>query len=212
MDVVDVDQQAAAGASGDLDQKIDLVPVVIGQGQIGGRVLDQHPSPQGLLRLVQMVADQVQHLAASGYGQQVGMIDAATPRPGQVLGHHKGFEPIDQGAKTGQMLEVRAFIPGQGQTHAVQRQGPGGPDRLQPRQAGAAGDHVVLRVNLEPQAALGSDRRTGRGLRIMLGLQTQSGGRKGGHQRFGIAVSEPLPLGVWIEVQVPLATSFQALP
>ena len=62
----------------------------------------------------------------------------------------------------------------------------------------------------------GPARRAGERLVEVLGLEAESGGRApacgmaGARQALG--VSEPLPLGVLIAVQVPLATFFQALP
>ena len=94
----------------------------------------------------------------------------------------------------------------------MQGQGADFADAIEPGEARAAGDHVVLRVNLEPQAALGSDRRAVLGLDEVLRLEAHPGGRNGRHQRFAIGVSEPLPRGVRMVAQVPLATSFQALP
>jgi hypothetical protein len=212
VDVVHVDQQTAAGATRDLGQEVDLVPVVARHRQIGRWVLDQQPAPQSVLRFVDVAADQRQHFAAARNGQQVRVIDPAPLRPGQVLGHHEGLEAVDQGAISGQMLAIRAFVPGQGQADPMQGQRPARTDALQPGQARPARDHVVLGVDLEPQAVLGADRRAGLGLGVVLGLQTQPGGRCGGHQRFGIGLSEPLPLGVLIAVQVPRGVSFQALP
>src|SRR5689334_24913108 len=78
---------------------------------------------------------------------------------------------------------------------------------LEHRQARAAGDHVILGVNLKPK----SRRRRGEGLVIMLGLEPNSGGGSHGLYR-PIGVREPLPLGVLMLAQVPLATYFQAFP
>jgi hypothetical protein len=78
---------------------------------------------------------------------------------------------------------------------------------FQHRQARPAGDHVIFSVNLKPK----SRRRRGKGLTIMLGLEANTGGGShGGYRATG--VSEPLPLGVLIEAQVPFATYFQAFP
>ena len=85
-----------------------------------------------------------------------------------------------------------------------------GPQRLQPRQARAAVHHVVLGMNLEPQAG-----QTGSQCRLkMLRLQAQTSAqmrlphsvlRVAGHQLF-IGISEPMPLGVFMLAQVPAGT------
>ena len=71
----------------------------------------------------------------------------------------------------------------------------------------AARDHVIFGMDFEPQAR----RRRGEGLSVMLGFEADTGGGNHG-QRPVIATSEPLPLGVLMLAQVPLATYFQALP
>jgi hypothetical protein len=66
-------------------------------------------------------------------------------------------------------------------------------------------DHVIFGVHFEPQA-IGPRRQ-----RFCEVLQFEAE-TCGYVQRFGPqpAVREPLPLGVWILVQVPAGTSFQA--
>ena len=97
---------------------------------------------------------------------------------------------------------------GAGQRHAdtMQRKRASAPERLEHGEARAAINHVVFGVNLEPK----SRRRRSEGLVEMLGLEANASGGKHG-QRL-IATREPLPLGVLIDAQVPLATYFQASP
>ena len=124
-------------------------------------------------------------------------------------------ERPDPGFEPGQRRKVRGI----GQFGTAQRQpDPVERDRIargqlaQHRQARAARDHVVLGMNLEPQPRhrFGSD-ESHRGSEV-LGFETESGGRGGSHRSQALGVSEPTPLGVLIDVQVPLATYFQALP
>ena len=72
-------------------------------------------------------------------------------------------------------------------------------------------------MDLEPQAVRGG------GARVLevLGLEAQPRGEARGHRllqrgrrdrQLLIGVSDPMPFGVLIVVQVPLATYFQALP
>ena len=89
----------------------------------------------------------------------------------------------------------------------MQRQGAFGAERLQHCEARASRDHVILGVNLEPQAG----RRTGHRLFEMNGLEAYAGGRTHGGQPF-CGMSEPMPFGVLIEAQEPASTYFQASP
>ena len=97
----------------------------------------------------------------------------------------------------------------------MQRQRMDAADRFQPGQPRPAGDQVVLGVDLEPQAG----RPAGERLGVVVGLEAEPGRQGGVHAVLGSAkrlqalgVSEPLPLGVFMVVQVPLGTVFQALP
>ena len=92
------------------------------------------------------------------------------------------------------------------------------PNRFEPREARAAGDVVVLGMHLEPQAGCA----TGEGVVEVLRLEAQAGAERAGrasvsaglgHGRAqAFAVSEPLPLGVLMPVQVPAGTLFHELP
>ena len=72
-------------------------------------------------------------------------------------------------------------------------------------------------MHLEPQPIRGAGERR----IVVLRLQAEPGGEDCGHGvevrtwcglSSYIALSEPMPFGVFIVVQVPLATYFQALP
>ena len=78
-------------------------------------------------------------------------------------------------------LTLVSVLPAERQAHSVQRKRPHLAQRGKHGDARAAGDHVVLGVNLEPQAG----RRRGERLVEMLGLESHTGGRLGHDQRFG---------------------------
>jgi hypothetical protein len=95
-DVVDVEQQPAAGAAGDLGEEVGLGPGRGGEGHVGGRVLEEHPPPERLLHRVHMVADEAKGLVGVGERQEVVEPGRAVARPGEVLGEAVGLVAVDQ--------------------------------------------------------------------------------------------------------------------
>jgi hypothetical protein len=88
-----------------------------------------------------------------------------------------------------------------------------GAHRIEPTQPGSALDHVVLRMDLQPQPFDPAGER-----RVeVLGLEAEPGPEKGrhGNRRFRvqrlISINEPMPWGVFIVTHVPAGTYFQAL-
>ena len=130
-----------------------------------------------------------------------------------MFGDERRLDPVDQRSESRQRRCIGRLGAGERKRNAVQRHGMRAADFLQPGHAGPAGDQVVLGMHLEPQAAGPAGER----LFVVLGLQAEPG-RQGGHDCACLAMrlqvlaeSEPVPLGVFIVVQVPLATAFQAL-
>ena len=124
-----------------------------------------------------------------------------------MLRHKRRLEPVDEAFEGGEMIGVGLHGSRQRHSDTVQRKRPLAADILEHGEARTALHHVIFSVNLEPK----SRRRRGQSLGVMLGLEANTGGGSHG-QRPLIATSEPLPLGVLIEAQVPLATYFQASP
>ena len=79
-----------------LAQERDLAHRRIGEGHIGGRVLEQHGPPQHLLHLVDMRAHTRQRLLGVGQRQKVVEIDAVMARPGEMLGEERGLVAGDE--------------------------------------------------------------------------------------------------------------------
>ena len=86
------------------------------------------------------------------------------------------------------------------------------PDGVEPGAPRAAHGHVVLGMDLEPHPGGAAMQR----VLVVLGLEAEPGAERGHGElllaRQALGVSEPWPFGVWMAVQVPLATLFQALP
>ncbi len=215
-DVVHVEQQPAAAAPREFGEKIDFVQFVLVHAQVVRRILDGDPPPERFLHAVDVVADARERLRVARKRQQVGMVGAAPGRPGEVLGDQRRLESIDQGGQSRKVCRVGFGIGRQRHADAVQRKRVPRANGFQPRQARTAVDHVVFRMDLEPQTVRGSGVRR----LVVRGLESQPRGTVVDHglvpecrvDQLLIGVSEPMPLGVFIVVQVPLATFFQALP
>ena len=67
--IVHVEQKPAAGAARNLAQERDLAHRRIGESDIGGGILEQHPAPERLLHLLDMVADARERLLGVGQRQ-----------------------------------------------------------------------------------------------------------------------------------------------
>ena len=57
MDVVHVEQKAAARPPGDFGDEVGLRIVALGEGEISRRVFEQHAPPERLLDFVDMLGD-----------------------------------------------------------------------------------------------------------------------------------------------------------
>ncbi len=143
-----------------------------------------------------------------GHRQQVGQAARAEPRPSEVLGDEKRIKPLDRAARALEVGEIGPLMPAERKADAVQRQRLRMAQRFKHGEARAAVYHVVLGMDLEPQAV----RRRGQSFFKVLGLESHAGGRVSIVLSPASGVNEPWPLGVLILAQVPLATYFQALP
>lgn len=129
-----------------------------------------------------------------------------------MLGYPHGLEAANKFREPGKMGGVGLRIRGERERDAMQRNRMPLAYRRQPREARPAIDHVVLGMNLEPEAV---GRSSERGVVVRrLEAQADVRGMHRGHARSQpfAGVSEPMPLGVLIAVHVPLATKVHALP
>ncbi len=208
-DVVHVEQQPAPGAAGERLEEVDLVPLVAVDGKVVRRVLDRDRPAERVLHAADVVGDAGERLVGARERQQVGVIRATPRRPREVLGDERGSMRSTSAPSRRRWSAIGPLRGSQRERDAVQRDRMPGADRLEPREPRPALDQVVLGMDLEPQpvrrarraprrsaAASGPARRTVPWSRVQLLT----------------GVSEPMPFGVFIVVQVPFATYFQALP
>ena len=172
--VVDVEQQAAAGAARELGEEIDLVPVVAVDS--AGSATDSRCAirrPSASCARVDVVGDARKRLArcaetaAGRDGRRRARCDQA-----RCSEMSAGSMRSTSAASRARCAAIGRRVGRERQRDAVQRERMARADRLQPRQARPAGDHVVLGMHLEPQSV----RRAGERCVVVLRLQAQPGG------------------------------------
>ena len=153
--VVDVEQQAATGAAHDLGDEIGLGIFRLLEQQVGRGVFQQYGATDGLLHLVDMLADAGQRGGRVGKGEQVVVIDVVVGGPRQVFRHESRLVTRHEGGETVEVIAIDGILAADRHAHAVQRQ------RMVPANAGqrrvrrTPGAHVVFRVDLEENAGKG---------------------------------------------------------
>ncbi len=153
VDVVEVEQHAAAGPADECAQELGFGQGRGGELQVGGGIVDQQAPVQHPLGVADIGRDHRQGLLSIGQGQEVRQSPGPGARggqaPGQVIGHQAGADAALQIAQATQMLGVEAAARAQGHPHRMQRDGiavgEGG------EVVGAALGQVVLWVGLQPR-------------------------------------------------------------
>ncbi len=124
-----------------------------------------------------------------------------------MLGDDEGLVAINEVAQGEKMRTVRPLITSKREADAVEGQRVAFTDCSEMIVARTARAEIVLGVNFEPETR----RRVAERIGIVLRLQSESGGGLVRHDYMAFGVSEPMPFGVLIVVQVPAFTSDQAL-
>ncbi|MCY1552654.1 hypothetical protein D9M68_890610 [compost metagenome] len=119
--VVDVEQQAAAGAADHLADEGGLVHARAGKLDIGRRILQQQLALQAALHLIDMFADPGQGRGVVGQRQQVIEKHIAMARPGQVFGKGLRLIALEQSGQALEMFPVERLLPTYRQADAVDR-------------------------------------------------------------------------------------------
>ena len=121
VDVVDVDQQSAAGSRRDGDDEFVLGNRRFGKREIAGDVLHQNFAAQVILDLADARADVVERFAGVGQRQQVVVVPAVHAAPAQMFGHARRLDAIGQALQLGEVSQVEWVGRPERQAHAVQR-------------------------------------------------------------------------------------------
>ena len=94
-----------------------------------------------------------------------------------MLGNQCGLDAAGEFAQSCEVSSVGFRVGSERQRNAVQGNRVSRANRFQPGQARAAGNHIILRMHLEPQSVLGTRERRF----IMLRLQAEPGREDCGH-------------------------------
>ncbi len=153
-DIVDVEQQAAAGAPRDGADEIRLAHRRFAEQDIGRRIFKQQRPADRLLHLVDVIAHRRERRFRVGQRQQVVEIDALVSRPGQMLGDERRLVTLNERAEAREMRLVQALRAADRHAHAMQRNSMVATDGFEGAMRRTAGAHVVLGVDLEKAARL----------------------------------------------------------
>ena len=95
-EVVQVEQESAAGAPGQLGEELGLGDLLVLEAEIGGRVLDEHAPTEMILGPGHVVGHHAERFAGHRHRQQVGEETVADPAPGKVFRDQEGLEALDE--------------------------------------------------------------------------------------------------------------------
>ena len=149
MEVVEIEQDAAAAAPRQLGQKRRFAHLP-GQLQIGRGIFDEQLPTQGLLHPVYLVAHVREGLTGVGHGQQIVEIAPAYAAPAQVLGDPHRRYGRHQGRQLAQVRRVERVGGAQRHADPVQADGIVPGEFGQHLKAFAVALEVVFAVHLEP--------------------------------------------------------------
>ncbi len=148
-DVVDVEQEAAAGTLDDFGEKLRLADRGFGEGDVGRGVLEKDRALERGLHDLDVLADPVERLFRVGQGQEIVEESARVRRPGEMLGEDRRLIPRGHAREPREMGGVQRSRRADRQADAVQRQRVDRADRLEPAVRRPARAHVVLCMDLE---------------------------------------------------------------
>jgi hypothetical protein len=107
VDVVDVAEDGAAGSTGDFGHELRLRDQRLPVAEVSRWVLDQQPPAKRLLRLLDVIAKDIEARLGVGQRQQVVEIGSADRAPCQVLGDEHRLDPIDQRLEAVEMTAIQ---------------------------------------------------------------------------------------------------------
>ena len=118
--VVDVAQDAAAGARRDRGHEFPFRNRRVSELHIGGRILNEDSAPERALHLIDMPANDNERLFRHRQRQEIGKISAAADAPGDVLGHQRRLDALGNLADALEMRQIKPLGGAERETDAVQ--------------------------------------------------------------------------------------------
>ena len=195
IDVVDVEQKPATGASRQLADEFPLGHLRLGEGDVGRHILDGETPAEEILHVIDAIDDVVERLLGVGHGQEVVQVHPMDAGPAEMIGDPFGLNALGEGLQSAQIVHVEWSGRGDRQRNAVHDDRIALADPIQHVERLAAFDHVVLGNDLEPV----DGRLAVEDLLVMLRPKTQAKtqikGLLGNHAGAPRGVWEPAPAG-----------------
>ena len=148
-DVVDVEQQAAAGSAHDRANEVRFAHRRFAKRDIGGGIFEQDRPADRLLHFVDVIADASESGPRVGQRQQVVEKCGLVGRPGQMLGDQRWLVALNERTKAFADAFVERLRAADRHAHAVQRNRMVAADAFQRMMRRTAGAHIVFGMNLE---------------------------------------------------------------
>lgn len=118
--VIDIEQQAAAAAAHQFRQELRLAHGIVGKTQVSGDILQQDRPFQHILHPPHSGAQQIEGGAIQGQRQQIVELPLRHGAPAQVFRHEGGLDALGHGAHALQVHLGKTARGTQAQAHAMQ--------------------------------------------------------------------------------------------
>src|SRR5581483_9232775 len=150
VDVVDVEQDAAAAAPGNQVEKLPFRDGRFGELEIARYVLDQDAATEVILSLIDVAAHHLERLFGVRQRQQIVEMEAVDRTPAQMIRHQHRLDLIDQLLELLQVVLRNTVRRAERETDSMQAQGIDLARLLEDVQRLTAARKVVLTVHLQP--------------------------------------------------------------
>ena len=123
--------------------------VLSSKEHVGRGIFEQHPPPQNLLHLIDVVADRGERLLRVGQRQEIVQIALVVAGPGEMFGKQARLVARGERREASEMFAVERFWRSDRKSDAVQGNRIERANRLEPAMRRPSGAHVVLGMDLE---------------------------------------------------------------
>jgi hypothetical protein len=153
VDVVDVEQETAVGAAGDLAEKLPLGHRRVGVAEVARDVLDQDPAPEPVLHAAHALHHVRERLLGIRQRQEVVRVVPADAPPAEVVRDPRRLDAVGEVRELGEVGVIQRIGRTERQRHAVQHDRRHRPGALEHAERAATPDHEVFGDRLEPVGA-----------------------------------------------------------
>ena len=150
IDVVDVEQEPASGASRQLGQEFPFRHFGIVELNVGRDILEHDGAAEEVLHQLDAADDMIERLPGVGDRQQIVQVLAVDAGPAQMVRHPFRLDASGEVLQGLQIFEIGRRGGGDRHRHAVHHHGIAFANPIERAQRLAAGQHVVFADDLEP--------------------------------------------------------------